>query len=160
MRHWPKPACRSYNLAYFITFSAGCRMVARLPGNGANFRELERKKMDHEYHIMQLLKARISIPIPEVFTWRTEGSDIGVPFALISFTPARSICDLWFDADWATEARRLKTLDQIAMHMSQLHLLEFKGEMGTHSLTMEAILLVLVPATTTCPASSLKCHGM
>jgi hypothetical protein len=136
----------------------GFRTVARLPGNGANFRELERKNMDHEYHTMQLLKARTSIPIPEVFAWRTEGLDIGVPFALISLILERPICDLWFDADLTTEARRLKILDQIAMHMFQIYLLEFKGEMGDHSLTIETILLELVPATTNRTASSLKCH--
>jgi aminoglycoside phosphotransferase (APT) family kinase protein len=127
------PVCGSFNLVYIITFSDESRMVARLPGKGTNFEELDRMKMEHEYRTMRLIKARTTIPIPEVFLWQTTMSDVGVPFALMSFMPGMQICDAWFDADWVTEAKRLKILDQIAMHMSQLHQLNFPGNMGAPS---------------------------
>ena len=123
-------ASGSFNLVYFLTFSDGSKMVARLPGKGNDFEELDRRKMDHEYQSMQLIKARTTIPIPEVFLWRTTSIDVGVPFALLSFMPGKQICDVWFDNEWVSEAKRLKILDQIAEQMSKLHKLRFDGGIG------------------------------
>ena len=125
-----EPASGSFNLVYFLTFSDGSKMVARLPGKGNDFEELDRRKMDHEYQSMQLIKARTTIPLPEVFLWRTTSIDIGVPFALLSFMPGKQICDVWFDNNWVSEAKRLKILDQIAEQMSKLHKLRFDGGVG------------------------------
>jgi aminoglycoside phosphotransferase (APT) family kinase protein len=125
-----EPTSGSFNLVYFITFSDGSKMVARLPGKGNQFEELDRKKMDHEYQSMQLIRARTTIPIPEVLTWQTTSHQIGVPFALISFMPGKQICDLWFDETWVSEAKRLRILDQIAEHMSKLHNVEFESGVG------------------------------
>lgn len=129
----PEPTSGSFNLVYFITFSDGSKMVARLPGKGNNFEELDEKKMDHEYQSMQLIRARTTIPIPEVFTWRTTSNDVGVPFALISFMPGKQICDLWFDKSWTSEAKRMRILEQVAQQMSKLHNLAFENTVGAPS---------------------------
>jgi aminoglycoside phosphotransferase (APT) family kinase protein len=122
-----EPVAGSFNLVYFISFSDGYRMVARLPGNGPDFGEPDRRKMDHEYHTMRLIKAQTSIPIPEVFTWHSTSLSVGVPFALMSFMPGTPIFKRWSDPTWSTAAKRAKMLEQIATHMSQLHKLEFDG---------------------------------
>lgn len=100
-------------------------MVARLPGNGPHFEELDRRKMDQEYHTMRLIRDRTTIPIPEVFAWQTTSSSIGVPFALISFMPGMPVYKRWSNPQWSTAAKRAKILEQIAFYMSQLHKIEF-----------------------------------
>ena len=116
------PTSGSFNLVFFITFADGVRWVARIPGKGTKFEEIDVNKMNQEYWTMRMLGARTTIPIPEVLMWDTSGSTIGVPFALSSFIPGSLLSKTWFALP---EEGRLKVLDQIATHMSQLQQLKF-----------------------------------
>jgi aminoglycoside phosphotransferase (APT) family kinase protein len=110
----PAPLKGSYNVGYVIEFSDGVKWVARIPGKGAEFEELDIKKMDTDYQTVRFIKACTSIPLPTVFTWETSEEVAGVPFALMSFVEGSQQSDCWFDKSGIKEEKRLKILSGIA----------------------------------------------
>lgn len=121
----PVPNCGSYNLAFLVTFRDGVKWIARVPGHGHSqrWRDLDRRKMDSEYHTMQLIKTSTTIPIPDVFYWESTCDFVGAPFALMSYVEGVSLAELWTDD--LSENKRLDVLSEIACYMSQLQKLSF-----------------------------------
>ena len=116
----PKALMGSYNIVYVINFSDGVTWVARIPGKGLEFEELDLKKMETDYQTMRYIKTHTSIPLPEVFCWKTSKELVGAPFGLMSFMEGSQLSDRWFDQSWVTEEKRLKVLSGIATAMSEL----------------------------------------
>ena len=111
------------NLAYKLNFSDGETWIARIPGHGTRFGELDARKMDAEYQTMRHIKANTSIPIPEVFHWDTSCISVGAPFALMSFVHGRALSEVWDMG--LTDAQRLSILSDVAQCMVQFSRLSF-----------------------------------
>jgi hypothetical protein len=126
------PSFGANNLVYVIRFSGGVRWVARIPGNGLEFGDLHVKRMNATYQAMRFINSQFGIPIPQVFTWETTSTNVGAPYALLSFAEWKPVSELWFDQAWITEEKRLKILDALAKMMSTFHSFEFErmGSLG------------------------------
>ena len=119
------PMIGAYNLVYTITFSDNVRWAARFPGYGLSLTELDRQQMHSDYHTMQLIRSRTSLPIPDVYKFETFSSLVGAPYALMSFVEGSPVSKRWDDQDWITEERKAKILNNLAVHMSELCILQF-----------------------------------
>ena len=119
-----EPKHGSYNIVYFITFSDGIRWVARFPGHGLRFTDLDKTKMNGEYHTMRYIKAKTTIPLPRIFCWETEATLIGAPFASMEMLPGRPLQEIWSNV--LSKHQQLRVLDDTARYVSQLAKLEFR----------------------------------
>ena len=116
----PMPLMCSHNIVCVIEFSDGVNWVARIPGNGLDFEELDIKKMKTDYQTMRYIKASMSILLPQVFKWEKSAVSIGVSFASMSFIEGSPTSDRWLDQSWVTEEKRLKILTEIATTLYEL----------------------------------------
>jgi aminoglycoside phosphotransferase (APT) family kinase protein len=121
----PNSVGGSYNIVYFIAFSDGVKWIARVPGKGPFFTELDVRKMNSDYQTMRHILSSTSIPVPDVFLWSTSSGEVGTPYALMSFVEGSPLSERWFDETWSTEQKRLKALSGISGLISQLHALRF-----------------------------------
>ena len=120
----PEPMCGGYNIIYVLEFNDDVRWIARIPGHGLRFGELDCTKMDCEYHAMRFLRRKTTIPIPEVYFWTIQTNAIGVPFALMAYLEGKTLDETWLPV--LNAEQRLSILTQIATYMSELYSLKFK----------------------------------
>jgi hypothetical protein len=55
------------------------------------------ERMKSEDQTMIYIRKTTSFPVPEVYGWSTTKTDIGVPYAFISFVEGRPLHELWLD---------------------------------------------------------------
>lgn len=122
------PKYGSYNLAYEITFQDNTQWIARVPGHGYNGRwsHLDQDQMESEYRTMEYIRARTSIPMPQVYYWNATCDYAGAPFALMSLVEGQNLSSLW--PSGLSEDTRLDILSSIAGYMSQLYNLSFESQ--------------------------------
>ncbi|OAQ67617.1 protein kinase-like protein [Pochonia chlamydosporia 170] len=77
-----------YNLVRLLEFADGTLWVARINLS----RSVESLAiLESEIHVMQLLKARSCLPVPEIFAYEVnENNDVCVPFILMEFIPGNT----------------------------------------------------------------------
>jgi hypothetical protein len=121
----PEPVAGSYNIVYFINFSDGVKWIARIPGKGTSFDELDARKMNSEYNTMKYIQSKTTIPVSDIFHWDVSQGEVGAPYALMSFVEGSALSARWFDESWGTEEKRLKVLSAIAAAISQLQCMPF-----------------------------------
>ncbi|KAG8409275.1 hypothetical protein J3458_019392 [Metarhizium acridum] len=89
------PNCGSLNWVIFITFDDGIEWVFRSPMAGHNrfySDETASKIVESEASTLMYLKARTSIPVPEVYSYSASSDNsIGVPYILQSKATGRSL---------------------------------------------------------------------
>ena len=117
------PRHGTFNLVYTVIFSDGLRWAARIPGHGAYLEELDKTKMKSEYESMRLVKEKTTIPIPEIYYLSLDASEIGSAFALMEIVHGFQLHHLW--GTTLTKHERLRILNDIAKHMSQLQKLRY-----------------------------------
>ena len=107
----------SYNVLLTLEFSDGQRWLARIPGQGLEMSELDQGRMVNEYQTMRYVKANYPIPVPEVYFWTVEKTEIGVPCALIELAEGMALDEVWDSID---DQGHIKILDRIAGSMVEL----------------------------------------
>ncbi|KAI5776923.1 phosphotransferase enzyme family-domain-containing protein, partial [Geopyxis carbonaria] len=113
------PMYGSSNLVYVLAFSDGVKWIARIPGKAATFGPLNVLRMSSDIGTISLLRARTSIPIPEVFAWDTCSAAIGTPYTIEAFVEGVSVIAKWDDESWP-ESSRLTVLRNLAKFMAEL----------------------------------------
>jgi hypothetical protein len=111
-----------YNVCYEITFKDGLKWIARVPGHGFRFVDLDVQKMNSEYHTMRHIKNNIEFPMPEVIFWTTSPDLIGTPYGIISAAEGHPLSLEW---NAMPQEKRFAVLTDIAGHMSRLQKLSF-----------------------------------
>lgn len=125
------PLFGSYHILFPLEFSDGVRWLLKVPVNGIRdeFDEPAAKALSSEALTMQLLRRETTIPVPEVFAFdATLNNELGCPFILMRFIPGMSLYNCWFDKSMpkdVIQARRTRTLEEIAVAMVQLDKFSF-----------------------------------
>ena len=117
----------SYNLLRRLDFSDGVTWLARFPSQGLVMTKLDQEEMDNESRTMRFVRANYSIPVPEVYYWVTEQTQVGPAFALIEWLPVFTLDAIWDKLD---ETSQLTALDEIAKAMVQMMTIQFP-QIGT-----------------------------
>lgn len=121
------PKCGSYNVVYIIEFSDGIKWCARVPGYGKRPYPTLREKMDLEYNTLKYLKRYTTVPVPEIYYWTTDPTEIGAAFGLIEHVAGSPLLELWYEKEHFGEEKRRKALWSIAQEMQKLYLLQFEA---------------------------------
>lgn len=77
---------------------------------------------------MGFIRSNTTIPIPEVITFdETTNNEISAPYIIMKFVEGSPVSEKWFEdiEPSVLEARRLRTLDTLAMAMVQLRVFSF-----------------------------------
>jgi aminoglycoside phosphotransferase (APT) family kinase protein len=81
----------------------------------------EKASMASEVYVMQTIRARTTVPVPEVYAWGSGTDNVfGAPFILIQGVSGRNFCN-----DPHFDTIKDKVLDQMASILIQLSLLRF-----------------------------------
>ena len=107
----------SWNLIIEIVFEDNVVWITRIRLS----KELpahERVMFENEVHVMQIIRSRTTIPVPEVYSWGSGKDNVfGAPFILMQGIPGRNFCN-----DPCFDLMKYKVLDQMASILIQLSL--------------------------------------
>ncbi|KAK5103833.1 hypothetical protein LTS08_003255 [Lithohypha guttulata] len=117
--------CGSYNIAFLIIFNDDEWWVAKVPGYGKNPSRLQREKMESEYKTAQYIHSKTTFKMPEIYSWTTDPTVIGVAFGLISFMEGISLWDCWQDPKFDHQ-NCLRAIGDVAEEMTKLYCLQFQ----------------------------------
>ncbi|PYH92126.1 hypothetical protein BO71DRAFT_458078 [Aspergillus ellipticus CBS 707.79] len=125
----------AHNLIHIAEFNDKLRYVVRLPFSGCHdrFTETAKRALISKVKMMQFIKKRTMIPMPEVYDYDASfDNTIKAPYVVESFIQGTPIFDAWFNNSdlMPLEERRLRILDSVAEAMAQLRGFNF-DEIGS-----------------------------
>ena len=126
-----KPLFGSFNILYKVEFADGVRWLVKIPADGYRGRwdQWDAEGITSEALTMQLVRSKTTIPVPEVFSYRsTIENELNCPFILMEFIEGISLHEFWFDTSFPLEEierRRIQALGGVASVILQLNQFRF-----------------------------------
>ncbi|KAL2012719.1 hypothetical protein VTN00DRAFT_244 [Thermoascus crustaceus] len=125
------PLYGSFHVLYLLEFWDGIRWLLKVPATGyrGRFDENAARSLTSEALTMRLLKRETTIPVPEVYHFdATLDNSLCVPFILMEYIAGVPLYECWFNRTIPKrllERRRLQTLKDLTMAMTQLNQFTF-----------------------------------
>ena len=118
----------SYSLVFPLTFTDGTKWAARISQHAVpkGFTAADARTMRSEMELLQLIRAKTTIPVPEIYHFDTTfENELGAPYSLIQWLDGEFAWQMWHDPRGQTplQVRRLHMLESIADAMAQLSFL-------------------------------------